>query len=139
FNNSEYANLLSSHATSLFSLAETARPQQVYQTVVPDVNCCYPSSNFWDELAWGAAWLYKLTKDFVYLSKAKTYVSNMNSGLLGGDDLMKPVTWDDKSGLVYILLSELTQGSSDYFYFQSLAEQYADFTSKPTKSTNCQM
>ncbi|KAI9239036.1 MAG: Six-hairpin glycosidase-like protein [Podila humilis] len=128
-NDTAYATTLQTHANSLFSLAETATPQQVYQTVVPAVTCCYASSGFVDELAWGAAWMYTLTNDTSYMTKAGTYVDQVNSGGVQTGS----VTWDNKLGAVYILMASSTQGTSVNSKWQDLATQYADFTSSASK------
>ncbi|KAG0016558.1 hypothetical protein BGZ81_011153 [Podila clonocystis] len=129
-NDAAYAATLQTHADSLFRLAETATPQQVYQTVVPAVSCCYPSSGFVDELAWGAAWMYTLTNDPSYMTKASNYVDQLNTGGVQ----TSPVTWDNKMGLVYILMASSSQGSpSSNSKWQDLAAKYADFTSSASK------
>ncbi|KAI1316438.1 hypothetical protein EDD11_010001 [Mortierella claussenii] len=129
-NDTTYSTTLQSHASSLFTLAETAMPQQVYQTVVSAVTCCYASSGFVDELAWGAAWMYKLTKDATYAQKATRYTDQLNKQSV----LTNPVTWDDKLGLVYVLMAGATAGTSDdNAKWQKLAEQFADFTTKAPK------
>ncbi|KAG0359601.1 Six-hairpin glycosidase-like protein [Gamsiella multidivaricata] len=129
-NDTAYSNTLQTHADSLFLLAETALPQQVYQTVVPAVTCCYASSGFVDELAWGAAWMYKLTKNSVYAQKAAKYIDQLNAQSVQTN----PVTWDDKTGLVYILMAGATTGTSDNnTKWQGLAEAFAGFTRRASK------
>ncbi|GJJ68319.1 endoglucanase [Entomortierella parvispora] len=128
-NNATYATTLQTHAEVLYNLAETATPQQVYQTVVPAASCCYASSGFVDELAWGAAWLYSLTKNPIYAQKAGVYIDSENSQGIQTN----PVTWDDKTGFVYILMASLTNGTSAYSKWQSLSEQFADFTKNAPK------
>ncbi|KAG0057300.1 hypothetical protein BGZ83_000090 [Gryganskiella cystojenkinii] len=128
-NDTTYATTLQTHAESLFNLAETAMPQQVYQTVVPAVSCCYASSGYVDELAWGAAWMYSLTKNSVYAQKALKYINSLNSQNVQTN----PITWDDKTGLVYILMASVTSGTNDYKTWQGLSEQFGDFTVKAPK------
>ncbi|KAG0216394.1 hypothetical protein BGX28_002864 [Mortierella sp. GBA30] len=129
-NDTAYASTLQSHADALFQLAETALPQQVYQVVVPAASCCYASSNYVDELAWGAAWMYKLTKNSVYAQKAAKYIDQLNTPSMP----LGPVTWDDKSGMVYILMAGATTGTNDNnAKWQGLAEQFADFTRNAPK------
>lgn len=129
-NDATYANTLQSHADALFRLAETAMPQQVYQTVVPAASCCYASSGFVDELAWGAAWMYKLTKDSSYAQKASRYIDQLNTPSVQ----LNPITWDDKTGLVYILMAGATTGTADNnAKWQGLSEQFADITRRAPK------
>ncbi|KAF9423030.1 hypothetical protein BGZ76_003708 [Entomortierella beljakovae] len=128
-NDTAYSNILQSHATSLFDLAETATPQQVYQKVVPAAECCYASSGFVHELAWGAAWMYKLTKNVVYSQKAARYIDQLNVNSVQ----TAPVTWDDKIGLVYILMAGATVGTSSASKWQDLSEKFAEFTTSAPK------
>lgn len=123
-----YATTLQTHATSLFNLAETARPQQAYQKVVPAVTCCYESSGFIDELAWGAAWMYKLTKDASFATKADNYISQLNTRSVQ----VNTVTWDDKSSLVYILMAGATPPALRTKW-QEFAQQYADSVASAAK------
>ncbi|KAF9543344.1 hypothetical protein EC957_000935 [Mortierella hygrophila] len=116
-----YAATLQTHATSLFNVAETARPQQAYQKVVPAVTCCYESSGFIDELAWGAAWMYKLTQDASFATKADNYISQLNAGSVQTNT----ITWDDKSSMVYILMAGATPPALRTKW-QGFAQQYAD-------------
>ncbi|KAF9579477.1 hypothetical protein BGW38_004247, partial [Lunasporangiospora selenospora] len=130
-NDVNYANTLQSHAESLFQLAETAKPQQVYQKVVPAVSCCYASSGFVDELAWGAAWLFKLTRNPYYSQGVTNYVNQMNAQ----STQLNPITWDDKSGCTYILMADATAGTSDNKRWQDLSEKFAEVTR--TASNSC--
>ncbi|KAF9125251.1 hypothetical protein BGW39_007538 [Mortierella sp. 14UC] len=125
FRDLEYAATLQRHGEALFSLAETALPQQTYQTVIPAASCCYASTGFLDELAWAAAWMYRLTKDPVYAAKASHYVTEYSK--LEHGSVMLPVTWDDKTGLVYILMAGLTQGNAEEVQWQTFAEKFGNF------------
>ncbi|KAG0201075.1 hypothetical protein BGX33_010537, partial [Mortierella sp. NVP41] len=125
FRDNDYANTLQGHAQSLFSLAETAMPQQTYQTVVPAAASCYASTGYLDELAWGAAWMYRMTKDPAYAAKASHYVAEYSKQ--ERDSVILPITWDDKTGLVYILMAGLTQGTPEGVQWQTLAEKFGNF------------
>ncbi|KAF9102932.1 hypothetical protein BGX27_010807 [Mortierella sp. AM989] len=124
-NDTTYYNTLNTHATSLFNLAETATPQQVYQIAVPAASCCYESTSFVDELAWGAAWMYRLTMNNIYAQKAEKYIDQMNVQ----SDQTNPITWDEKTGFVYILMAGATRGTSNNnAKWQRLSEKFAEFT-----------
>ncbi|KAG0024941.1 hypothetical protein BGZ81_007542 [Podila clonocystis] len=124
-----YAATLATHAADLVNLAETALPHQVYQKVVPAANCCYPSAGFQDELAWATAWMYRLTGDVVYSAKATQYTDQTNH-----EDLdTPPISWDEKSSLVYVLMHGLTQGTANATKWSKLATKYAEFTVNPSK------
>ncbi|KAG0285543.1 hypothetical protein BGZ96_010212 [Linnemannia gamsii] len=125
FKDTEYAATLQRHAEALFSVAETALPQQTYQTVVPAATGCYESTGYLDELAWGAAWMYRMTNNPIYAAKASHYVSEYSK--LERGSIILPVTWDDKTGLVYILMAGLTQGTAEGVQWQALAEKFGNF------------
>merc|ERR1712012_606527 len=60
-------------------------------------------SGYDDELAWGAAWLYKATEDPTYLEKAKKY---FNSGNMCESNLW--FGWDNKKAGVEVLMYDIT-------------------------------
>ncbi len=98
-----YADLLIRHAKELYSFADTYRGK--YSDSIPDAAAYYNSfSGYQDELAWGAAWLYKATNDISYLTKAEAvYAQN-----LVGKDLTWTQAWDDKTYGAAILLAQMT-------------------------------
>ncbi|KAI1307055.1 hypothetical protein EDD11_004577 [Mortierella claussenii] len=128
-NDTTYAATLRTHAEVLYQVAETALPQQVYQTVVPSASCCYASTGYEDELAWGAAWMYRLTGDTAFVAKATDYVSRIRSR----DATMTAISWDDKLTLVYVLMAGLMQGTQEAAKWQTLAEHFADSVIHPRK------
>ncbi|KAF9168133.1 hypothetical protein DFQ26_001310 [Actinomortierella ambigua] len=129
-NDSSYANTLAGHADSLFHMAETSTPQQVYQKVVKEVECCYPSSGYVDELAWAAAWMYRRTGDATYKTKAGAYMNQLSSL---GVSLTDVVTWDSKMGFVPLVMAEATLGTPDNDQWIQQAIQYADAMASPSK------
>jgi endoglucanase len=67
---------LLSHARSLYTFADTYRG--TYDKCITGASGFYTSfSGYWDELVWGALWLYKATGDGSYLTKAQSYVANL--------------------------------------------------------------
>lgn len=102
-----YADKLLKNATALFEFAETY--QGKYSDSVPQASPMYTSwSGYGDELAAGAAWMYKATGEQKYLSKAENYFKNHVGGL--GDWTYAA---DDHSyGAAMILATE----SSDPFF-----------------------
>ncbi|CAG8547719.1 5358_t:CDS:2, partial [Scutellospora calospora] len=121
FNDSAYANTLLTYAKNLYSFAETT-PFTVYQNSAPQVKVAYNSSNYADELVWGALWLYRATNDTSYLDKAVNY---FNTNSLSG--LQKVFNWDEKSGACYVLFAQLFQQSGkDASMWKSEAERYLD-------------
>lgn len=47
------------------------------QTLSCTMQSLYASSGYKDELAWAAAWLYKVTRETGYLKAARTYYSQV--------------------------------------------------------------
>lgn len=70
-----YARKLLKHAKELYAFADKYRG--VYSDSIPNAASFYRShSGYKDELAWGAAWLYRATNDPSYLTKAEKYYSD---------------------------------------------------------------
>ncbi|CAG8796518.1 1195_t:CDS:2, partial [Gigaspora rosea] len=121
FNDNGYANTLLTYAKNLYSFAEMT-PFTLYQNSVPQVKSAYSSSSYFDELVWGALWLYRATNDTSYLDKAVNY---FNTNSLSG--LKKVFNWDEKSGGCYVLFAQLFQQSGqDSSKWKSEAERYLD-------------
>ena len=60
------------HAKQLYVFADKYRGK--YSDSIPNAGKFYKSfSGFEDELVWGAAWLYRATKESSYLLKAEKY------------------------------------------------------------------
>jgi aryl-phospho-beta-D-glucosidase BglC (GH1 family) len=113
-----YADLLLAHAKTLYNFADTYRG--TYTAAIPDAASYYNSySGYYDELVWGAAWLYRATGDMTYLNKAE----NLYSQNIAGKNLIWTHAWDDKSYGATVLLAELT-GKSIY---KTTAENWLNF------------
>jgi endoglucanase len=98
---SAYADKLLNDARLLYSFAE--QYQGKYSDSITDASQFYKSfSGYRDELAWGAAWLYKATSEQTYLDKAKNYLGNELK--IGGTQ-----GWDDKTYGTAVILAETTQ------------------------------
>ena len=113
-----YADTLLAHARTLFTFADTYRGK--YSDSITDAASFYNSwSGYYDELAWGAAWLYRATGETAYLTKAESIYSQNISGL----PLKWTHNWDDKTYGVTVLLAQLT-GKSVY---KTAAEKWLNF------------
>lgn len=128
---SVYAQKLLQHAIDLYNFAETA-PKQLYQNSVPAAKEWYASSDYGDELVWGALWLYRATGDPSYLTKADKYFAAYSQA--GSTD---PVDWDTKTGACYILGAELTapglyKTTTDW---KGQSTAYLDYMSTKQKKT----
>ncbi len=111
-----YADTLLTHARQLYNFADTYRGK--YSDCITDAQAFYPSwSGYWDELVWGALWLYRATGDTGYLDKAQSYYANLNKSYTWTQ------SWDDKTYGDYVLLAKLT-GQAQY---RQDAERWLDF------------
>jgi len=113
-----YASLLLSHAKTLYNFADTYRG--TYTAAIPDAAAYYNSySGYYDELVWGALWLYKATGDTTYLSKAETLFTQY----FIGENMTWTQSWDDKSYGAAVMLAEIT-GNSVY---KSMVENWLNY------------
>ncbi len=98
-----YAARLLERARSLFAFADTYRGS--YVSSIPDARNYYDSySGYFDELIWGATWLYRATGETSYLTKAESLFAERfaNAGARWTH------SWDDKSYGAAVLLAQLT-------------------------------
>ncbi|ORX60578.1 Six-hairpin glycosidase [Hesseltinella vesiculosa] len=111
--NASYADELVDRAKRLFQFA--LKNQGSYVTSTENAfqwaTFWYPSSNYVDELAWGAAWIYGATKDPEWLDIAKEWYGK-------SDDSYTEYSWDEKGGGLHVLLYLLTK--DDMFYSNAM-------------------
>ena len=122
-----YSAELIDHAKSLYDFGDQYRG--FYTEAIP-AGCCYPSGNYYDELVWGALWLYKATGDESYLRKAEEEYDNMITNPSGRPvDFLWSLVWEDKSYGNFVLLSMIT-GKEKY---KRDAEKHLDYWSDDIK------
>ncbi|MGW5349650.1 glycoside hydrolase family 9 protein [Streptomyces sp. NPDC004031] len=103
-----YAATLLTNAKQLYTFADTYRG--TYDKCITAAQGYYNSwSGYWDELVWGALWLYRATGDSTYLTKAETYYAQLpKMNQTTTPEYNWTIAWDDKSYGDYVLLAELT-------------------------------
>lgn len=104
-----YAERLLTAAKRLFTFADINRG--MHTDSIPEVASLYPPRNpylYWDELAWGAAWLFQATGTRSYLNKAEQIYSERIGG--SGDWTQN---YEDKSYGLGIILAAKT-GKAQY-------------------------
>ncbi|MEE4542256.1 glycoside hydrolase family 9 protein [Streptomyces sp. V4-01] len=103
-----YAATLLTNAKQLYAFADTYRG--TYDKCVTGAQGYYNSwSGYWDELVWGALWLYRATGDSAYLAKAEaSYAQLPKMQQTTTPEYNWTLAWDDKSYGDYVLLAELT-------------------------------
>lgn len=108
-----YAALLLRHAKELAEFAEATRAPETaidrslgrYSDSILDARSFYPSTaGAQDDLPWAAAWLYRATKDPVYLRRAEADYTRVadNTGHTAWTSV-----WDDVRYSLYILMAEI--------------------------------
>ncbi len=132
---SSYANELIRHARELYDLAlatvGTDGKENGYANCITDAKDFY-NSNFglyWDEMAWGALWLYRATGDNQYLTRFNEFYPLMGTE----ENSEEPVFtwgqgWNDKAYGVYVLAARLL---GDNQYHQD-AQRWLDHWISPT-------
>jgi len=103
-----YSATLLTNAKQLYTFADTYRG--TYDKCITAAQGYYNSwSGYWDELVWGALWLYRATGDSTYLAKAETYYAQLpKMQQTSTPEYNWTLAWDDKSYGDYLLLAELT-------------------------------
>jgi endoglucanase len=118
-----YSQKLLSHARKLYTFADTHRGK--YPAAIPDAQGYYNSfSGYYDEIVWGACWLYLATQEAAYLQKAeKEYDSLLTEPQMPEKQFKWTIAWDDKSYGCYVLLAQIT-GKEMY---HADAQRWLDF------------
>jgi len=96
---STYAFRLLDHARRLYDFAYNYRG--FYSNSISNADQFYKSSSYVDELAWGAAWLYRATGEAQYLSRALEFASTT--------EVAWAYDWDSKIVGYQLLLFSLGQ------------------------------
>ncbi|XP_046461930.1 endoglucanase 12-like isoform X2 [Daphnia pulex] len=99
--NSTYSALCLTHAKQLYDFAKQYKAK--YSQSMPQAAAFYPSSDFGDELAWSAAWLYRATNNVTYLNDAKAFYTQY-----GLSNNPSEFSWDSKTAGVQVLMAKLT-------------------------------
>jgi endoglucanase len=132
---SAYAATLLIHAKQLYSLAlatiGTDGVENNYANCITDAKNFYNAAYgvYWDEMAWGALWMYRATGDAFYLTKFREFYPKMGSET----GTTTPVYtwsqgWNDKAYGTYALAAVLLGDAA----YHTDTQRYLDFWSKPT-------
>ncbi|KAL8529770.1 hypothetical protein ACS0TY_006995 [Phlomoides rotata] len=136
---SSYSDLLLVHAKQIFSFADRFRG--LFTDSIGNAKQFYTTSGYYDELLWGATWLYKATNDEYYLKYAVD-----NSVSMGGTGwAVKEFSWDNKYAGVQILLAKVLldgaggQYSSTLQQYKAKADYFACACMQKNDGYNVQM
>nr|AZH23717.1 glycoside hydrolase family 9 [Gastrophysa viridula] len=119
---SSYSKELLRHAEQIYGFARTYRG--LYKDVIPGAKQYYDSesSSYFDELAWGAVWLYKATGAAEYLEEAKDFYGRINVT----DEDTNRFYYDRKVLGIQILLAEGSNSSRYLDLVMSHCENIVD-------------
>ena len=115
---SAYSETLLQHAIELYDFADKYRGD--YTSSVPEVGRFYGTNKngIYDELEWGALWLYRATGDTEYLEKFETLIASDK----GYSSCNRPISWDEKYPGVYILSAQILEDEK----YMTKAYKYCD-------------
>ncbi|GMH34490.1 hypothetical protein BSKO_02324 [Bryopsis sp. KO-2023] len=107
-----YSAELLQHARELYDFGNGFRGK--YSDIIPDAKKFYPSTNFEDDLAWGAIWLYEATREKRYLDEAKGHI----------DDLLRPIESENRNPSSTFDWDSVSQGASLLIYRETNDKKY---------------
>ncbi|KAK9819681.1 hypothetical protein WJX72_001055 [[Myrmecia] bisecta] len=119
-----YSTLLLQTAKSLYTFA-TSKPRSYMDSNSTGIGIhkgLYPSTGFYDELAWAAAWLYKATSDVAYLADAQQYYQKWEASV----NNYAGYTFEngEKGPALHVLLAQLD--SVNHGLFVGKAKEFFD-------------
>ncbi|XP_043267756.1 endoglucanase E-4-like isoform X2 [Venturia canescens] len=126
FKNSDYNYSVEclEHARQLYKFANTFRG--LYHEAIRGAAQYYESTDYGDELAWAAAWLFKATNDSRYLEDAEHHYQHFHL-----KERPNEFFYNKKVAGVQVLLAQLT-GQPEY---QNAARAFCDFSVHQQKRT----
>lgn len=91
----------------------------------------YGATSYYDDLCWGAIWLYLATNDNTYLTKVDSLLAE--KGITGDNSYANHWThcWDDVFGGVFIKLAQITSNAK----YKAIAEENLDYWMNGVQTT----
>ncbi|KAI8063654.1 Six-hairpin glycosidase-like protein [Gilbertella persicaria] len=109
-NDTDYANTLLTSATSLFNLADTAQPRNVYTNAIPAIAEFYNTNNYTSQLTYAALWMYKATNNVTYRTMASDYFDAFKLD----HSQITVMDWSDQTNAVFVLGAEVDATNPKY-------------------------
>ncbi|EPB90432.1 hypothetical protein HMPREF1544_02798 [Mucor circinelloides 1006PhL] len=109
-NDTAYADTLLNKAASLFNLADTAQPRNVYVNAIPAIADFYGTNNYTSQLTFAALWMYKASGNETYRTMASNYFDQFNLA----KSPIGVMDWSDQTNGVYVLGAELDSSNTKY-------------------------
>lgn len=99
-----HSRKLLDHAKELYEFGITYQGR--YSDIFPDANRFYPSTDYLDDLAWAALWLYEATdrRELRYLNEAQEHMDNILQPLKFEKNPSPTFDWDSVSQGVCLML-----------------------------------
>ncbi|XP_034183519.2 endoglucanase E-4 isoform X2 [Osmia lignaria lignaria] len=121
----EYSAKCLKHAKELYKFAN--RYRGLYHEAIRGAAQYYESTDYGDELAWAAAWLFKATNETIYLEDAKHHYQHFNL-----KNRPNEFFYNKKDAGVQVLLAQLTREPK----YQKAARAFCDFSVHQQKRTS---
>uniref|UniRef100_A0A7N0TPY3 cellulase n=1 Tax=Kalanchoe fedtschenkoi TaxID=63787 RepID=A0A7N0TPY3_KALFE len=120
FKNSDaiYSEKLVNGSRKLFKFA-TERPGRYSATGKPGVAATYNSTNYWDEIMWGATWLYFATGNSSYLTAINDRLARQAGAFAKIQDV-SVFSWDNKVAGAILLLTRLRMFLNPGYPFEAI-------------------
>ncbi|URZ01439.1 glycoside hydrolase family 9 protein [Clostridium felsineum] len=119
---SAYANKCLTAAESLYNLGKNYKGLSQGQSY-------YTSSGYWDDLSWGAIWLYEATNNNSYLSAVQSFLQSANINEYYQYNWTH--CWDDMLGGVFVKMAQIT-GDDKY---KKIVNSNIDYWTNSVKTT----
>ncbi|URZ15509.1 glycoside hydrolase family 9 protein [Clostridium felsineum] len=120
----DYANKCLTAAKNLYDFGKTYKG-------LSQSGGFYGSTGYWDDLSWGAVWLYSATNDNSYINDIDSFLTAKG---IGGDNTYAnhwTQCWDDVFGGVFVRLAEVTNNAK----YKSIAEENLNYWIKDAPTT----
>nr|XP_034183519.1 endoglucanase E-4-like isoform X2 [Osmia lignaria] len=121
----EYSAKCLKHAKELYKFAN--RYRGLYHEAIRGAAQYYESTDYGDELAWAAAWLFKATNETIYLEDAKHHYQHFDL-----KNRPNEFFYNKKDAGVQVLLAQLTREPK----YQKAARAFCDFSVHQQKRTS---
>lgn len=100
---------------------------------VTDALYAFPSSTYWDDMAWGAVWLYTATNNATYLEEAQNFFTLGETDGTNVSPTPLAWNWDNQLPGVAFMLANISQWQNQTVIDQvrSLTISLTDLNSQP--------
>ncbi|KAJ0988738.1 hypothetical protein J5N97_007094 [Dioscorea zingiberensis] len=122
-----YSRKLIKAAKTMYKFANN-NPQATYSLNNPIIEPFYNSTDFWDELIWGAAWMYYATGNYSYVSTATDPTLPENANAFSGSQKLSVFSWDNKLPGAELILTRLRIFLNPGYPYEEILSRYHSST-----------